>query len=502
MGRPRKNPISVDKTCDYCEKTYPVKYTKRNIQKYCSKKCAGADPRTKQKIIENQQKTYDIKYDGKHPMQTEGTKVNLRESLLRKYKVTHFSKIEGFNEMVKATKLERYGDENYQNWEKIKRTCISRYGVDNPMKSRSCKAKSAKTQQLTHYNKLIPVCDMKKITLLCDEKNYKGYHFKNKYTFECNVCHTQFESTVYNLTKLFCEKCHPLKASTFENTFYSFLLDILPNDTIIKRRDRSILYGKELDFYIPSLNVAFECNGLYWHSEAGHGINRHYHVNKTKLCAVYGIQLVHIFENEWNYKRDIVKSIISNLLNTTPSRVFARKCEIRHVTPSDKDVFLADNHLQGPDKSSVKLGLYHTEELVSLMTFRKSSRFDKHVEWELMRFCNKRNTVVMGGAARLFKRFIQENSPKSIVSYSDRRYFTGEIYQTLNFTFIQWSPPGYHYIIEKYKDLKNRMSFQKHKLEKILPSFDPSLTEWENMKNNGYDRIWDCGNSKWIWKSN
>jgi len=42
----------------------------------------------------------------------------------------------------------------------------------------------------------------------------------------------------------------------------------------------------------------------------------------------------------------------------------------------------------------------------------------------------------------------------------------------------------------------NRMNFQKHKLKNKIQNFNEELTEYENMLNNGYDRIWDCGNFK------
>jgi hypothetical protein len=132
------------------------------------------------------------------------------------------------------------------------------------------------------------------------------------------------------------------------------------------------------------------------------------------------------------------------------------------------------------------------------MTFRKTSRFDFSSEWELMRFCNKLNTNIIGGASKLFSHFIQTHSPISIVSYSDRRFFSGNIYATLGFKFIGHTVPSYNYITSDYKNTRNRMNFQKHRLPDILDNFKPELTEWENMKNNSYDRIWDCGNSKWI----
>jgi hypothetical protein len=133
------------------------------------------------------------------------------------------------------------------------------------------------------------------------------------------------------------------------------------------------------------------------------------------------------------------------------------------------------------------------------MTFRKTSRFDNTTEWEMVRFCNKLNVVIPGGASKLFSYFIKNYNPTSIVSYSDRRYFDGNIYSTLGFNFINNTPPGYHYISKDYKQLINRMQFQKHKQKNKLETFDPSLSEWDNMKINGFDRIWDCGHGKWIW---
>jgi hypothetical protein len=180
--------------------------------------------------------------------------------------------------------------------------------------------------------------------------------------------------------------------------------------------------------------------------------------------------------------------------------IYGRKCVIKEVSPKNSNKFLVSNHIQGKDKASVRIGLYHNDELVSIMTFCKS-RYDKNIQWEMSRYCNKIGHGVIGGASKLFKYFISKNTPKTIVSYSDRRYFTGEIYSSLGFDFIRHSPPNYHYITDNYNSTQSRQQFQKHLLADKLELFNPELTEWENMKMNGFDRIWDCGNSKWIWSS-
>jgi hypothetical protein len=217
------------------------------------------------------------------------------------------------------------------------------------------------------------------------------------------------------------------------------------------------------------------------------------------MAAEYGIQLLHFFESEWQYKTDVVKSIISNVVHDPKIRkIHARKCELFELSNTDKDDFLNENHIQGRDKSSIRIGLYYNKELVSIMTFVKS-RFDKSVEYEMSRFCNKTFTTVVGGANKLFKYFIDKYQPKSIVTYSDRRLFTGSVYTHLGFKFVNYTPPSF-FIIED-DILVSRLKYQKHKLPELLKTFDPKLTAWENMQANGFDRIWDCGHSKFVWNS-
>jgi hypothetical protein len=498
MARPKKNPLTVINRCPTCGKDFNIKYEKKH-QVYCSKTCAQHAPSVLNKMRESQKKTYLKKYGVEHPMQTKKVQDTFKRSMLNKYGVDHPAKMPNFIINVKATLKDRYGIENYNNIKKIKSTMLSRYGVDNPQKSKTIVEQTTLTKKSNHYDFLINFCKDKKLELLCSKVDYKGYHFSNLYKLKCLNCNKILETTVYNLNNLFCDYCEPEKITTVENKFYKFLQEIVDKETIIKRNDRTILVGKELDFYIPDKKYAFEINGLYWHSENSGETNRLYHLNKTKSCAYHGINLIHIFENEWLYKEEIVKSIIKNLLNVSViDKINARECSIIEVTEKEKNEFLNRNHLQGEDKSTIKIGLYHKTDLVSIMTFRKGSRFEKCFQWELTRFCNKTNTIVNGGASKLFVYFIQNYAPKNIVSYCDRRYFHGNLYKKLGFNFVDHTPPGYSYIINNYKDLKNRMSFQKHKLKKILKTFDPKLSEWENMKLNGYDRIWDCGNSKWI----
>jgi hypothetical protein len=117
----------------------------------------------------------------------------------------------------------------------------------------------------------------------------------------------------------------------------------------------------------------------------------------------------------------------------------------------------------------------------------------------MSRYCNILNTNVIGGASKLFNHFIKNYNVNSIVTYSDMRLFNGNVYKNIGMSFVNTTPPNYHYFDRNYCVPLTRIGFQKHKLSKILKIFDNKLSEWQNMQLNGYDRIWDCGHFKYEW---
>jgi hypothetical protein len=243
------------------------------------------------------------------------------------------------------------------------------------------------------------------------------------------------------------------------------------------------------------LNLAFEFNGLYWHSEIHKDNN--YHNKKTTDCLNEGIKLLHIWEDDWLFKKDIIKSIILNKLGVI-ERIWARKCEIRSVDNKEVRIFLDDNHIQGFVGSSVKLGLYYEGVLVSLMTFgalRKSLGTKSSLRnWELLMFCNKIGFSVVGGASKLFKYFLSNNEFDMIVSYSDNGRGVGELYTKLGFEFVHNTTPNYYYIVGGKRE--HRFNFRKDVL--VKKGFDTNKTEKEIMNELGYLRVFDSGSKKWV----
>lgn len=296
-----------------------------------------------------------------------------------------------------------------------------------------------------------------------------------------------------------CKHCRSLGPSLEEIELFEFIRSIVPSDIKIIQNDRSLIRPKEIDILIPAMNIAFEYCGIYWHSEKMN-ISKKYHLEKTKKCNAANINLIHIFNNEWLKKNSIVKSRIRNLLKcNTIKKLNARDLKIKRIDNKVKSSFLIENHIQGDVPSNINYGLYDiNNELLTIMTFGKS-RYNKSADFELLRLASKTNTVVRGGASKLFNAFIKEYNPISIVSYSDKRWNNGVVYKTLGFNYINSSSPNYFYFKDGSIKLESRIKYQKHKLRKMLKNYDSNKTEWENMKINGYNRIWDCGNDVFMW---
>ena len=270
-----------------------------------------------------------------------------------------------------------------------------------------------------------------------------------------------------------------------------------------KTSDRKTLTDtKELDLIIPSKKIAIEFDGLYWHCE-NMKPDKKYHLNKTLECDKKGLRLIHIFEDEWIYKKEIVKSRLCSILGVNKNRIHARKCEIREVDNKTCEKFLNENHIQGNVNSAVRYALYYNDEIVSIMTFgklRKNMGQRKNIEnrYELLRFCNKLYTTVKGGASKLFTHFIRKHNPYIVLSYADRRWNTGKVYEIMGFEFSHFSEPGYFYIVGQQR--VNRFRYRKNVL--VKEGYDKNKSEHEIMKERGIYRIYDCGTMVYKWKKN
>lgn len=310
---------------------------------------------------------------------------------------------------------------------------------------------------------------------------YKNYNTKIK--VKCLKCSHKWEMLPSNLNKgNGCPKCFN-KISSYEDELYEIY-----KDYNIERNKRIKNY--EIDLFFPEYNFGIEFNGLYWHSTLFK--DKNYHKNKFLFFKENGIRIIQIFENEWLNKKEIVLSIINNKLGLN-KKIYARKCNIENVSIKEAKLFCEKNHIQGYSSAKHKIGLFFENELVSLITLRKS-RFDSQNTQEIVRFCTKLNYNVVGGFEKLLKYIKNNLLINDLISFVDVRYFSGNSYH--KYDFINHTEPNYFYF-KNNKEIFGRMQFQKSKLEKKLKNFDKNLSEFENMKRNKFLRIYDAGNLKY-----
>ena len=78
--------------------------------------------------------------------------------------------------------------------------------------------------------------------------------------------------------------------------------------------NRTILAGLEIDIYLPDYKLGIEFNGDYYHSSAFK--DKYYHQHKSLLAISKGINLVHIWEHEWNNITvcQSIKELLTNII--------------------------------------------------------------------------------------------------------------------------------------------------------------------------------------------
>jgi len=463
---------------------------KNNIDTCGNKKC------TRQKV----RQTCLKKFGTEEAMSSIEIQNLSKKRIIEKYGVSNVFCLPEIKEKIKQTNLKKYGVEYSKSSDIVKHNTrknnIQKYGVINPMILPQISQKVSITWCKKIYNEILKNTSIHPL-FSCSE--FIGFNKDKHYRFKCLKCKNEFEN---NYLGVQCYKCNPLPRSLIENELKEFVQSIYTGT--IQFNCRKKFENKfEIDIYIPDKNIAIELNGNYYHSETSGNKSKRYHINKTEVCEKLGIHLIQIFEDEWINKRSIIKSKLLHILkiNKTETSIYARKCSIKDISFINCCQFLNIYHIQGSDKSSIRIGAYYDNELIAAMTFGKLRKimgyknFDPNT-YELIRFATSKKVV--GIAGKLLSYFIKQYNPKKIVSYADRRWSNGNLYEKLKFKKVSSGVPNYWYVNKNnYRHRYHRFAFRKSELNKKLKDFNPNLTEWENMQLNGYDRIWDCGNLKY-----
>jgi len=486
-----ENVFQITDIKDKIKKTVQNKYNVDNVSQLNSikrkkeKTWSNKSDDEKEDIKKKRKNTIKLKYNVDN--------VSQLDSIKRKKEKTWNNKSDDEKEKILKKRIETVQKKYKKDYifqiesikEQIKKTNIKLYGVENVLSNKDIRKKAIKSS-IEALNKKTKLKNPNIIKI--NEETF---------TIKCEICNQNFNinKILYykrNETKTtICTNCNPINKniSGLEIQFINFIEKNY--NGIILKNDRKIINPYELDIYLPELKLAFEFNGVYWHNELYKSKN--YHYNKTLKCRNKNIQLIHIWEDDWIYNKDIIISMILNKLNKTNKKIFARKTEIKTITDNSiVSEFLNKNHIQGYAKSSIKIGLLYDNELVSLMTFKKS----KDNSYELNRFCNIINTNVIGSASKLFKYFLNNFKFNTITTFSDNSYSYGNLYEKLGFKIYKELKADYSYVLNDKRI--HKFNFRKKNLQKIFGHIDD--TEHNICLKHNIYRIYDSGKLKWIYK--
>ena len=499
-----------------CKNSVNFKNSTIGYLDYCSRRCVSSDPnmiKTKEekslkkfgtkspaqsKVVKDKSsKTNQEKYGHNSAMCLIETQNKSKNTLLKNYGVSNPSESkELLEKRIESFKLSNY-KETYRN------TSLEKYGVEHPWMNKDVHKKTIDFFYASYRSRIVSKIDITKFKFIGFKKG-----ISTSLVFNCFECSNEFDILTYqfyyrtNSGVNICTNCFPISenASISQIELYNFITNNYSGEVLLDCKN--IINPYEIDIYLPELKIGFEFNGVWWHSEKFK--NENYHLKKYELSNLNNVSLITIWEDDWVTNREICESFVLNKLRKTSNRIYARKCEIKEISYNDSKEFLDSNHLQGDCKSSIRIGLFNNNELISLMTFsklrlplqrhEKNRNKDKH--YELTRFCNKINTSVVGGASKLIKYFITKYNPIQVETYSDNLISNGDLYETLGFEYSHTSKPGYWYVIDGIRE--HRFNWRKQKLIKM--GYDINKTEEEIMSELGHYRIYNAGNKKWIYK--
>jgi hypothetical protein len=521
----------VDVKCDFCNKEYSTEWRKyRKIKKDGSKDCCSE----KRCIIEKRKETNISNYGVDNPMKSDKIKANLRSSIKDKWGVEHYSKTDEYKEKIKQTAIDKWGVEHYSKTDeyktKFKETVMHKYGVDNPFKLDDVKIKIKETllnkygvdnfSKTDNYKKKVTKTSLskwgvssysksdeckKKVkednikkwgvdnykktsnslvdTIIGSDINHISYEGNKTHKFKCKSgCVFKIKSDNYlkrkNANIPICTVCNPIGelVSIKEKELLEHIESVYKGKIIKSYRD-----NLEIDVYLPELKIGFEFNGLYFHSDKFK--DKNYHINKTNYFKDKGIRIIHIWEDDWIHRNNIIKSQINNWLGIS-DKIWARKCEVKFINNSKiVNKFLDENHIQGKSPSSKKIGLYYNGLLVSVMTFTNLEGRKRMSDgnWNLSRFCNLTNTNIVGGASKMLSFFVKSVNVERVISYADKDWSNGRLYTKLGFDKLYDTRPDYKYILDAKRIHKS--NFKKSKT-------GISENELNLLK------VWDCGKIK------
>ena len=459
------------------------------------KKYGVDNPAKSKEVLAKIQKTNLERYGVEYSAQSDIVKEKVKTTNLKKYGVEYSFQANEVKDKIKATNLERYGVDNPSKSDIIKTRIVEsnrkNLGVDYPMQSKDVMDKSRVTSFEKYGTEYPNQSDIVKSKIDASTLEHYGVNRVCKLDeFKQKVVDTNRERYGVDYTCLIYSGKLRGNDSSYNRSFAELL-----DDNGIKYEREFLLQKYSYDFKVGETLIEINptaTHNTHFNPYGKNRIDANYHRDKSKLAKDSGYSVIHVFD--WD---DVDKVVQLLKFRVT---AYARKCDVKVVSEIDTNNYLDMYHLQGTCRGQkIRLGLYHDNQLVSLMTFGKS-RFNKSCEYELLRYCSHYNVV--GGAEKLFKYFVDNYKPNSIVSYCDTSKFSGKVYDALGFKYIKTNSPRKHwYSLKEKRHITDGLLLSQGYDRLFKENHGKGTSNEELILSRGYLPVYDCGQATYIWIS-
>ena len=316
---------------------------------------------------------------------------------------------------------------------------------------------------------------------------------------------------------------HPKTAKRYQMRLTEMVQALVPGSPVLSDDHTVLPSGKELDIVVPDHHLAIEFNDIFSHSEQAVFERRakprphSYHAHKTREAREQGYQLVHVWEDDWLHRRELVLRALAHRLHAvdrlpdvlpdinplTCQRLYARNLTARRVHGGIARRFWQDNHLQGPVHCTVNIGLYDSDGVLRALLGIGRKNHGSRVSlpdgtWDIQRYATL--GVIVGGFTKLLAHAETLVSVDTWTSWSDNDISDGGMYQAAGFVVDKRQAPSYSYVGRKTKwERVHRSTYTKQRfISDPDLAYESGQTEHEAALANKLYRIYDAGKTRWV----
>ena len=240
---------------------------------------------------------------------------------------------------------------------------------------------------------------------------------------------------------------------------------------------------RSYDVYVPAKKLAIEYHGLIWHSEKYKNPNKN-DWEKYLLAKSRKDRLIQIYSDEWETKQSIIKAQIQEILSPTRKKRIKPTYEIFDKIPSDARAFLDQYHYLGAASGCLTVTAKYKGQIVGVWVFMK--REEGTVLWH--RACWDHQYKAWNPHEKALNLSIPKlkvRGFKRIITFSDNRFHTGNLYEKLGFDFEEEIKPNF-----SYTNGSRRVS-------KYAMRVKAGINEKSAAEAKGWYRIWDSGKRRY-----